>query len=91
VHWDVVSEDGFNDDTQGIEHNILDHVQNGSIIVMHFNGPPNEPSDVAALEVVIPELKKRGFEFVKVSELLHPQQAGAINIKSYLLSFETRS
>lgn len=88
VHWDVVADDGFNSDAQQIENNVLDHVRNGSIIVMHFNGPPNEPSTADALRVIIPTLKQRGFQFVKVSELLDPREADAMNIKKYLLSLE---
>lgn len=88
VHWDVVSEDGFNNNVQSIEENVLDHVQNGSIIVMHFNGPPNEPSTAEALQVILPVLRDRGYHFVKVSELLAPQEAGAIDIKSYIRYLE---
>lgn len=91
VHWDVVADDGFNSNTQQIENNVLEHVQNGSIIVMHFNGPPNEPSTKDALQIIIPALKKRGFQFVKVSELLNPQEVSVADIKKYLLSFEEKT
>lgn len=70
VHWDVVGDDGFNDNTKTIVHNVIDHVQNGSIIVMHMNGYPNDPSTADALPIIVAELKTKGYEFVKVSELL---------------------
>lgn len=70
VHWDTVGDDGFNDDTDAIIHNVLDHVQNGSIIVMHMNGYPNDPKTSEALPTIISTLKDRGYTFVKVSELL---------------------
>lgn len=70
VHWDTVGDDGFNDDTEGIIHNVLDHAQNGSIIVMHMNGYPNDPKTSEALPTIISTLKDRGYTFVKVSDLL---------------------
>ncbi len=70
VHWDVSGSDGFNTNTNQIIHNVVDNVQNGSIIVLHMNGAPNVPSTALALPEIISKLKAKGFEFVKVSELL---------------------
>ncbi|MBI3486163.1 polysaccharide deacetylase family protein [Candidatus Daviesbacteria bacterium] len=70
VHWDISGADGFNVNTQQIVHNIVDNVQNGSIIILHLNGPPNAPKTGEALPEIISVLKAKGFEFVKVSELL---------------------
>lgn len=70
VHWDVSAADGFNTSSNQIVKNVLGNTQNGSIIIMHLNGPPNAPKTAEALPSVIADLKKRGFEFVKVSELL---------------------
>jgi peptidoglycan/xylan/chitin deacetylase (PgdA/CDA1 family) len=70
VHWDSVADDGFNDDVSNIENNVLSTAQNGSIIVMHINGPPNAPLTAEALPTIISTLKERGFEFVKLSEML---------------------
>lgn len=70
VHWDVVGDDGFNNNTENIIKNVVDHVQNGSIIVMHMNGAPNDPKTTEALPSIISALKAKGYEFVKVSELL---------------------
>lgn len=72
VQWDVVAHDGFNNSLEQVENNVLPNVQNGSIIVMHMNGYPNDPQTKNAVEYFVPELKKRGFHFVKVSELLNP-------------------
>jgi len=71
VHWDVVGADGFNKDANQITHNVIDNVQNGSIIVLHMNGAPTAPKTADALPAIIKTLKERGFEFVKVSELLN--------------------
>ncbi len=70
VHWDVSGSDGFNQNTAQIERNIVDNVQNGSIIILHMNGEPTAPKTAEALPVIISTLKAKGFEFVKVSELL---------------------
>lgn len=70
VHWDVSGSDGFNTSAQQIVNNVVDNVQNGSIIVLHMNGAPNVPKTAEALPVIIATLKAKGFEFVKVSELL---------------------
>ncbi len=70
VHWDVKAADGFNNDANQIVHNVTDNIQNGSIIIMHMNGAPTSPKTADALPVIISTLKSRGYEFVKVSELL---------------------
>lgn len=70
VHWDVVAGDGFNQNTYSIASNVLNNVQNGSIIVFHIHDGPYAPKTADALIKIIPELKKRGFQFVTISELL---------------------
>lgn len=70
VHWDVVGADGFNSSAQQIIHNVVDNTQNGSIIVLHMNGAPTAPKTADALSEIIKQLKAKGFEFVKVNELL---------------------
>lgn len=71
IQWDVAGVDGFNDNQESIEQNVISHVENGSIIVLHMNGAPNEPRTADAVAHIIPQLRKRGFQFVKLSELLH--------------------
>ena len=84
IQWDVVGEDGFNNDAVAIENNIVPKVTNGSIIVLHFNGYPNEPKTAEVLPDIILQLKARGFEFVKVSDLLGNSASSAFNMKQYL-------
>lgn len=71
VHWDVKGSDGFNNNTNQVIHNVVDNVQNGSIIILHMNGAPTSPKTADALPAIIEKLKAKGFEFVKVSELLN--------------------
>ena len=69
VHWDVIGGDGFNNNENSIISNVLSRTQNGSIIVLHLNAGPYAPKTHLALYKIVPELKKRGFEFVTLSEL----------------------
>ncbi len=71
VHWDVVGADGFNQNAYSVARNVIDNAQNGSIVVLHMNGAPTSPKTADALPIIISELRSRGFEFVKVSELLN--------------------
>jgi peptidoglycan-N-acetylglucosamine deacetylase len=47
-----------------IEAGILNNVQPGDIILLHTGNPES----IAALKTVIPELRKRGYRFAKISE-----------------------
>ena len=66
VLWDVDSRDWEVKNTEGIMNNVLKDVKAGSIILFH----DNHEYSVKALPEVIKELKKRGYKFVTVSELL---------------------
>ena len=79
VHWDISGSDGFNNNTQQVVHNVVDNTQNGSIIILHMNGAPTSPKTAEALPEIISKLKDKGFEFVKVSELLGLQPAPKVS------------
>jgi peptidoglycan/xylan/chitin deacetylase (PgdA/CDA1 family) len=70
IQWDVVGGDGFNPNPEVILSNIVNKTQNGSIIVLHMNGFPNEPYDYFVVPQAVKILKEKGFEFVTVSQLL---------------------
>jgi len=53
---------------QEVADNVLKDVQDGSIVLLHDNQPLPHPTP-AALDIIIPELKSRGYEFVTLSEL----------------------
>jgi peptidoglycan-N-acetylglucosamine deacetylase len=91
VHWDDVADDGFNNNEQAIIHNVLSEAKPGGIIVMHMGSPTsNVPQTYNALPTIITSLKKQGYTFVTVSELLNPTLATKkINPKKYLLSLQT--
>ena len=69
VQWDIVTEDSTKGQTAGrIARIVLKNAQPGSIIICHANGRGHETAQ--ALALFIPELQKRGYDFVTVSELL---------------------
>jgi peptidoglycan/xylan/chitin deacetylase (PgdA/CDA1 family) len=70
VQWNVNSIDAFNSYPQQIVSTVLSEVKPGSIVVMHLHGRANAPATGPALRVLIPELEKRGYQFVTISELL---------------------
>jgi peptidoglycan-N-acetylglucosamine deacetylase len=70
VQWNVNSIDAFNTYPQQITSTVLSEVRPGSIVVMHLHGGANAPATGQALRLLIPELEKRGYHFLTVSELL---------------------
>src|ERR1700694_3628678 len=70
VQWNVNSIDAFNAYPQQIALTVLSEVKPGSIVVMHLHGRANAPATGPGLRLLIPELEKRGYQFLTVSELL---------------------
>ncbi|MET8135886.1 polysaccharide deacetylase family protein [Streptomyces sp. NPDC005251] len=69
VQWDVVSGDAFATDADAVAQQVLDGVRSGSVVVMHCTRSA-APATEQALRTIIPELRHRGFRFVKVSQLI---------------------
>lgn len=74
VGWDVASEDGFNTNTDSIVNSVESGVENGSILVFHIHDGSYAPKTSDALLRIIPDLQKRGFQFVKLSDLLAKEE-----------------
>ena len=66
VLWDVDSRDWQVKTKDKILKNVLPNVKSGSIILMH----DNHDYSLNALEDMIESLKKQGYKFVTVTELL---------------------
>ncbi|ARF77432.1 polysaccharide deacetylase [Kitasatospora albolonga] len=69
VQWDVVSGDAFAKDAGAVAEQVLDGVRPGSLVVMHCTRSA-APVTGEAVGRIVPELRKRGYRFVKVSELM---------------------
>lgn len=70
VHWNVDSRDAFNTNISKILFSIKKDIKPGSIIVFHLSGQKNAPLTDQALPIIIDYLKKSGYQFKKISELL---------------------
>ena len=69
VQWDVVSGDAFATDADAVARQVLEGVRPGSVVVMHCTRSA-APVTERAVRNIVPELRKQGFRFVKVSELI---------------------
>ncbi|MFC9630682.1 polysaccharide deacetylase family protein [Streptomyces mirabilis] len=69
VQWDVVSGDAFATDADAVARQVLEGVKPGSVVVMHCTRSA-APVTEQALRTIVPELRKKGFRFVKVSEMI---------------------
>lgn len=69
VQWDVVSGDAFATDADAVARQVLDGVRPGSVVVMHCTRSA-APTTERVVRSVVPELRRRGYRFVKVSELI---------------------
>ena len=69
VQWNVVTGDpSRKQSAKAIARTVLRNVKPGSIIIAHANG--RGYNTAKALPLFIPELRRRGYQFVTVSELL---------------------
>ncbi|MGW2910213.1 polysaccharide deacetylase family protein [Streptomyces asoensis] len=69
VQWDVISGDAFATDADAVARQVLDGVRPGSVVVMHCTRSA-APTTEQVVRTVVPELRRRGYRFVKVSELI---------------------
>ncbi|WP_254402934.1 polysaccharide deacetylase family protein, partial [Streptomyces anulatus] len=77
VQWDVVSGDAFATDADAVAEQVLDGVRPGSLVVMHCTRSA-APATEAAVRRIVPELRERGYRFVKVSELMEDRSSDAL-------------
>ncbi|WP_053665740.1 polysaccharide deacetylase family protein [Streptomyces sp. NRRL F-7442] len=69
VQWDVVSGDAFATDADAVTRQVLDGVRPGSVVVMHCTRSA-APVTEQVVRAVVPELRRQGYRFAKVSELI---------------------
>jgi peptidoglycan/xylan/chitin deacetylase (PgdA/CDA1 family) len=69
VQWDVASGDTFATDADAVAREVVEGVRPGSVVVMHCTSSA-APVTERAVRIIVPELRKRGFRLVKVSELV---------------------
>lgn len=79
VYWSVDPQDWATDNAAAIEKEVLNHVQDGDIILMH----DMSTSSVEAALVIIDELSQQGFRFVTVSQLAKSKEITPTPGKQY--------
>jgi peptidoglycan/xylan/chitin deacetylase (PgdA/CDA1 family) len=66
VSYDILSGDASRASAKRMKANILAGARHGVVVIMHFNHP--EWPEKEALEMAVPELRKRGFSFIKLED-----------------------
>jgi peptidoglycan/xylan/chitin deacetylase (PgdA/CDA1 family) len=69
VLWSVDSEDYTLPGVDGILQNVLPNVQPGAIVLMHDGGGVRDQT-IAAVQQIVPALRREGYRFVSVPRLL---------------------
>lgn len=69
ILWNLDPKDYMATNPESIENYVLEHIQPGSIILLH-DGGGDRSSTVKATEFLIQNLRSRGYEFLTVSELI---------------------
>ena len=72
--WHLDTEDWKNPGVNNIVNKVLNGVEQGDVVLFH-DGGGNREQTVHALEKIVPELKKQGYTFITISEMLKLQQA----------------
>lgn len=67
--WHQDPRDWSNPGVNTIANHVIKNAQSGDIVLLH-DGGSNRNQTVEALKVILPALKKRGYRFMTVSELL---------------------
>ncbi len=76
IQWTVDSFDWRRPPPGTIANRVLSQVKPGSIVLLHDGGGSNRANTVAALELILPVLKKEGYRMVTVSRMLQMSQGG---------------
>ncbi len=73
--WHQDTNDWRSPGVRQIVRKVLSNPRNGDIVLLH-DYIPGSKQTVKALEIILPELVKRGFQIVTVSELLQDKEQG---------------
>ena len=66
VSYDILAGDATRQSAQRMSKNILAGARHGAVVIMHFNHP--EWPEKRALELAVPELRRRGYNFAKLED-----------------------
>jgi len=66
VSYDILAGDALKASGRTMAKNILQGARHGAVVIMHFNHP--ELQEEEALKLAVPELRRRGFNFIKLED-----------------------
>ena len=69
ILWDVDPRDWSRPGTNAIVQNVMTHIHNGAIVIMHEGGGDRSQT-VAALAQILPALLQRGYHFVTIPQMI---------------------
>jgi peptidoglycan-N-acetylglucosamine deacetylase len=69
IYWNIDPRDWSLPGVAEIESTVLESARNGGIVEMHFGGGPRQET-LSALPDIITTLRKRGYKFVNLTEML---------------------
>jgi peptidoglycan-N-acetylglucosamine deacetylase len=69
IQWDIDPRDWALPGVAEIEDNVLTNARNGAIVEMHDGGGPRQET-IDALPTIITTLRKRGYRFVTITQML---------------------
>ncbi|WP_145939642.1 polysaccharide deacetylase family protein [Paenibacillus glacialis] len=78
--WDQDTKDWTSPGVNKIVNKVLNNVDNGDIVLMH-DYVHNSIQTVDALKIILPELIKRGYSFVTVSDLISRKEKAGQDIR----------
>lgn len=86
INWSIDTLDWKTKNPDKIVPEILNHVSDGDIVLMH----DIYKTSAAAAEIVIPELVKRGYQLVTVSELMEAREVVMTAGKTYSQAYKKK-
>lgn len=86
LSWSVDPKDWATHDAKAIEKEVISHVQDGDVILLH----DMSDSSVEAALVIIDELQDQGFRFVTVSQLAQARHVTLVPGKKYTRFYDSQ-
>ena len=79
LHWSIDPKDWAIHDTKSIENEVISHVRDGDVILLH----DMSDSSVEAALAIVDALQEQGFQFVTASELAQARKVTLIPGEKY--------
>ena len=79
INWNIDTEDWLHRDANYVAQHILERIEDGDIVIMH----DLYATTAEACEIVVPELIRRGFQLVTVSEMMAAKGIDMKNGQTY--------